>query len=137
MNRKSGKRRPGKRRPRFEGSLPDGSITTDPEKYVQAWRALAEPIAKEFGWRTIGYEPGIMFSIPPNDAVEPPCGIHGNNIVLSVSVATKLCKLIEEARTARTITQPDKLRERLVEIQMNRSIRGDLREFLLSRGLVP
>jgi|WetSurSiteA1Bulk_404760.scaffolds.fasta_scaffold33041_2 hypothetical protein len=100
MIRKPGKRS-RKRRPRFEGTLPDGTSSTDPMAYMKAWRDLAEPIAKEFGWGIIGYEPGIMFSLDAADAVGEPCGMHGHNIVLSASVATKLNKLITEAKATR------------------------------------
>jgi len=102
MIRKHGKR-PRKRRPRFEGTLPNGTSSTDPMMYMKAWRDLAEPIAKEFGWGIIGYEPGIMFSLAATDASGEPCAMHGNNIVLSASVATRLCKLIEEAKLVRAI----------------------------------
>jgi hypothetical protein len=105
MMKATAKRRSEKRKPRFEGSLPHGSTTTDPKLYAQAWRGLAQPIAEEFGWGIIGFEPGIMFSIPAHDAAEPPCALHGHNIVLSVNVATKLCKLIENARSCTMKTQ--------------------------------
>lgn len=41
--------------------LPDGTTTTKPRRYAQAWRALATPIEQATGARLYGFDPGLLF----------------------------------------------------------------------------
>jgi hypothetical protein len=41
--------------------LPDNSLTTDLKKYLRQWKAIANPIAKEFDLEVGGFDPNIGF----------------------------------------------------------------------------
>lgn len=87
------------RQPRFSGTLPDGTTTTNAKQYIAAWRGLAEPIAQEFGWQTHGYEPGISFAVGPQGGPIPPHGQPSGTFHFPLAIALKLADLILRART--------------------------------------
>jgi hypothetical protein len=43
--------------------LPNGTVVTDPDKYIAAWRRLAEPLAKCLGGRASAYDPDIQITL--------------------------------------------------------------------------
>jgi hypothetical protein len=79
--------------------LPNGSTTTSTKEYVDAWRKLAEPICREFGWEVLGYDPGITFLTGKNGGpAGSVVGIAGASdaIHLPVVLCVKIRDLIRE-----------------------------------------
>lgn len=65
--------------------LPDGSITTDVDTYVQAWRDLVQPLVNATGWPVIGFDPGYKLAT----------GVHRDDVLrLSVHEAETLVSLL-------------------------------------------
>lgn len=84
-------------KPRFSGSLPDGSITTSIEQYSEAWRSFAQPFVAEFGWQPYGYEPGISFAVGHNGGALTPSNTPGSGTFhLPLGIARRLYALIVE-----------------------------------------
>lgn len=89
-----------KQQPKFMGTMPDGIVATSVSRYSKAWRALAQPIADEFGWQTHGYEPGVSFITGRNSGKTSDRGSL-SCIFLPIDLAHKIHNLILEARQYR------------------------------------
>lgn len=66
--------------------LPDGSVTTKPKEYVDAWRAIHEPFCEAIGAKIIGCDPDILIEY------------NGRPIDLPLTLVIKLNSLIDTAQ---------------------------------------
>jgi len=101
------------RRKREFFNLPDGSTSTSTKEYVSAWRKLAEPICREFGWGVLGYDPGITFLTGKNGgSVGSVVGVAGASdaIHLPTTLCLKIRDLISECNIL-AATRTSRIRE--------------------------
>jgi hypothetical protein len=48
---------------RWEGRLPNGTITTDEDTYVDTWKRLVAKVEEKFpGYKMFGFDPGISLA---------------------------------------------------------------------------
>lgn len=51
--------------------MPDGTVSrVSEEECMDAWRALAEPLERAFGWKLCAWDPGYMFEAPGGYTIE-------------------------------------------------------------------
>lgn len=55
---------------RIRRRKPNGKYTYSATAYLRAWRALARPIEKAFGWRLRAFNPDLSFETPDGSIVD-------------------------------------------------------------------
>ncbi len=50
--------------------MPDGTVTTDVVKQCRAWWRISRLLKKEFGFITIGFNPGFLLKTPTGDVFD-------------------------------------------------------------------
>jgi len=51
-------------------SMPDGTVTTDIVKQCRAWNRISRRLKKEFGFITIGFNPGFLLKTKEGDCFD-------------------------------------------------------------------
>lgn len=77
--------------------LPDGTWSTDLDKYLKAWRELGQPFAGLMGIEATGFDPGVLFTGPT----------AADTLTLTPRVLVKINKLLAELTRLRAVV--DKL----------------------------
>lgn len=57
---------------------------------MDAWRALAEPLERAFGWKLCAWDPGYMFEVPEKYTIE-----LGTNEVRAIGALIERCAAAE------------------------------------------